>query len=132
MKKRSGIYIRKDTKYVRRKDLEKENHHIVVIDIIVNVKIRLICIYRSFRPQDSSTPNSFFDTQLGTIKNALTSNTYLLGDFNLDARMEMRPDYDRKVPLSCLVNFALENNLIQIVTETTWSRIINGIKCIKP
>ena len=42
--------------------------------------------------------------------------------------MEMRADYDRKVPLSCLVNFALENNLIQIVTETTWSRIINGIK----
>ena len=39
VKKRAGIYIRKDTKYIRRKDLEKENHHIVVIDINVNVKI---------------------------------------------------------------------------------------------
>ena len=85
-------------------------------------------IYRSFRPQDSTTPSSFFDSQLVILKNAITSNTYLLGDFNLDARMDMRPDYDRKAPLSCLVNFALENDLIQIVTGTTWSRIINGIK----
>ena len=90
LKKRSGIYVRKDTKYVRRKDLEKENYHIVIIDVILAVKIRVICIYRSFRPQDYTTPTAFFETQLGILKNALTSNTYLLGDFNLDARMEMR------------------------------------------
>ena len=47
-----------------------------------------------------------------------------MGDFNLDARMEMRPDYDRRIPLNNLVNFALEKNLIQIVTETTWSKIV--------
>ena len=88
----------------------------------------MICIYHSFRPQDYTTPTAFFETQLGIIKNALTSNTYLLGDFNLDARMEMRDDYDRKIPLSSLVNFALENNLIQMVNETTWSRTINGIR----
>ena len=90
--------------------------------------MRIICIYRSFRPQDFSAPGTFFDKQLGVVKNALTRNTYIMGDFNLDAKMEMRPDYDRRVPLSCLINFALENDLIQMVTEVTWSRIINGIK----
>ena len=67
----------------------------------------------------------FFDTQISLVKNALTNNCYVMGDFNLDARMDMRPDYDHKVPLSCFTNFALENNLVQIVTGTTWSRVIN-------
>ena len=70
----------------------------------------------------------FFDTQISLVKNVLTNNCYVMGDFNLDARMDMRPDYDHKVPLSCLTNFALENNLVQIVTGTTWSRVINGVK----
>ena len=42
--------------------------------------------------------------------------------------MENRPDYDQKLPLNTLNNFALEKNLIQIVTESTWSRVINGTK----
>ena len=29
-----------------------------------------------------------------------------MGDFNLDARMESRPDYDRKIPLNIPTNFA--------------------------
>ena len=82
-------------------------------------------IYRSFRPQDSVTPAKLFEIQLGIINKALTNNCYIMGDFNLDARMEGRPDYDRKVPLNILMDFALEKNLIQIITETTWSRVIN-------
>ncbi len=128
LKKRAGIYIRKNVKYVRRKDLERENYHIVVIDVTFAVNFRLICIYRSFRPQDLIAPTTFFETQLSLIDNALTSNCYVMGDFNLDSRMDGRPDYDRKVPLNILTNFALEKNLIQIVNETTWSRVINGTK----
>ena len=40
--------------------------------------------------------------------------------------MESRPDYDRKIPLAQLAEFALVNNFIQIVKFTTWSRVING------
>ena len=127
-KKRAGIYIQKNTKYVRRFDLEKVNCHIVVIDVTACLNFRIICIYRSFRPQGLISPTAFFETQVSLIRAALTKNCYVLGDFNLDARMDMRPDYDHKIPLSILTDFALENNLIQIVTETTWSRIINGIK----
>ena len=128
LKKRTGIYLRKNVKYLRRKDLEIQNCHIVIIDIFASQTLRLIGVYRSFRPQDSVTPAKLFEIQLGIINKALTNNCYIMGDFNLDARMEGRPDYDRKVPLNILMNFALEKNLIQIITETTWSRVINGIK----
>ena len=47
-----------------------------------------------------------------------------MGDFNLDARMNHRMDYNRKVPLKLLNDFALENHLIQIVNFNTWSRNI--------
>ena len=128
LKKRTGIYLRKNVKYLRRKDLEIQNCHIVIIDIFASQTLRLIGVYRSFMPQDSVTPAKLFEIQLGIIGKALTNNCYIMGDFNLDARMEGRPDYDRKVPLNILMNFALEKNLIQIITETTWSRVINGIK----
>ena len=47
VKKRSGIYIQKDIKYVRRLDLEKENHHIVIIDVMSKITLRIISLYRS-------------------------------------------------------------------------------------
>ena len=42
-KKRVGIYIQKEVVYTRRLDLEKENHHIVIIDI----KYRLVYCAKS-------------------------------------------------------------------------------------
>ncbi len=47
-KKRAGIYIRNDVKYVRRTDLECKNFHIVICDINTACLVRVICIYRSF------------------------------------------------------------------------------------
>ena len=94
-KKRTGIYLHKDLKYKRRLDLERENMHIVIVDIIGEKPIRIINVYRSFRPLDM-TPTEFFEAQINVIKNALCRNCYVLGDFNLDARMDNRPDYDRK------------------------------------
>ena len=88
-----------------------------MIEISADVALRIICIYRSFRPQGYITPTKFFETQLNLISKALTSNCYVQGDFNLDARMEFRPDYDRKLQLNCLTNFAFENNLIQSSRE---------------
>ena len=42
LKKRAGIFIHKDVKYVRRKDLEKVNCHIVIIDVTACTNFRLI------------------------------------------------------------------------------------------
>ena len=106
-KKRAGIYVHKNINYKRRRDLEKNNMHVVIIDIIGLEFLRVICVYRSFRPMDM-TPGVFFDSQLEIIKNSVCKNCYILGDFNLDARMESRPDYDRKLPLARLFEFAVE------------------------
>ena len=127
-KKRAGIYIRNDVKYVRRTDLECKNFHIVICDINTACLVRVICIYRSFRPPGMISPEAFFNAQLSILKNSLTSNCYILGDFNLDASMAYRPDYNYKIPMTSLSNFVSDSNLYQLVSFNTWSRIIKGIK----
>ena len=127
-KKRAGIYIRRDVRYKRRHDLEEPNYHIVIIDVVCNINMRIINLYRSFRPPGMVSPETFFFNQLRIIKNALSNNCYIMGDFNLDAKMEFRSDYHHRIPLSTLTNFALEANLTQVVNFNTWSRIIKGKK----
>ena len=51
--------------------------HIVIVDIIGTKCIRIINVYRSFRPVDM-TPSVFFKTQLGVLVNALCKNCYIL------------------------------------------------------
>ena len=90
--------------------------------------MRIMNLYRSFRPPGMVSPETFFFNQLRIIKNALSNNCYIMGDFNLDAKMEFRSDYHHRIPLSTLTNFALEANLTQVVNFNTWSRIIKGKK----
>ena len=96
IKKRAAFYIKSNVKYTRRKDLEKDNMHLVIIDVHLDRDLRLINIYRSFRPQDMTSPMTFFKSQLSVIKKALNNNCLVLGDFNLDACMENRLDYHNK------------------------------------
>ena len=67
VKKRSGFYIKSDIKFTRRKDLEKENLHVVIVDVHLDISYRIINIYRLFRPQDLSSPLNFFKSQLNVI-----------------------------------------------------------------
>ena len=126
-KKRTGIYSGERVKYLRRRDLERKNMHIVIVDILGKKLTRIISLYRSFRPLDL-TPRAFFEAQLEILTKAQCSSCYILGDFNLEARMDSRPDYDRKIPLAQLSDFAIQNNFLQIVDFDTWSRVINGIR----
>ena len=74
------------------------------------------------------TPEAFFVEQIKILSNAICDNCYVMGDFNLDARMLNRQDYLRKEPLKLLESFAFDHHLSQIVEFCTWSRTINGIK----
>ena len=40
-KKRAGIYIRRDVKYTRRKDLEKLDCHVVIVDVFADITMRI-------------------------------------------------------------------------------------------
>ena len=101
-KKRAGIYLKNDLKYVRRSDLEKEDFHTVIVDVFVNVKIRIINVYRSFRPPNNMTPLAFFAEQIKILNKAVCNNCFVMGDFNLDARMYNRPDYYCREPLKLI------------------------------
>ena len=67
----------------------------MVLDIMGIEPKRIINIYRSFRPQDGSTPRSNFISQLLLIKEAYQKNTIILGDFNLNHLMRDNHNYDR-------------------------------------
>ena len=107
-KKRAGIYIRSDLKYVRRSDLENGDRHLVIIDVLSHKPIRIINVYRSFRPQGGISPEAFFLAQLDVIKKALTKNCFVMGDFNLDVKKEARTDYAYRVPFSHLSDFVAD------------------------
>ena len=122
MKKRVGFYVRNDIRYNRRSDL-----HVIVVDVICNQSVlRIINVYRSFRPLGVVTANDFFKAQLELLERVTTENCIILGDFNLDARMEHNLDYKQKSLLEPLINFALIKNLVQIIDFTTWSCNVNG------
>ena len=42
VKMRVGLFINKHIDYIRRNDLEEENKHLVIIDIVQNVPLRII------------------------------------------------------------------------------------------
>ena len=51
-----------------------------------------------------------------------------MGDFNLDGGSNLRHDYSNRILLDTLNNFALNENLIQVVDFNTWSRTIKGVR----
>ena len=81
---RVGVYLKAGINYVRQFDLEGRDLHLVIIDIKANKNTRIINIYRSFNPQNGQHPRTFFYSQLERLREAMTTNTILLGDFNLD------------------------------------------------
>ena len=57
VKARVGTYITKRLNYIRRSDLEGINSHMVIIDLVES-KLRVINIYRSFSPQGGESQHS--------------------------------------------------------------------------
>ena len=79
-----GVYLSNNMTYKRRHDLEGLNNHLVIIDILDKKHTRLINIYRSFYTQDNVTPRDKFKQQLETIRLAMTHETIIVGDFNIN------------------------------------------------
>jgi exonuclease III len=127
-KKRVGIYIDKNINYHRRTNLEENNLHLIIIDIVLKIKIRIITLYRAFRPPDGSSPLDFFSRQISVLESNRTSRTIVLGNFNLDAVIEFRLDYQHKLVFNGLSDFKSKFNFEQFVHFPTWSRMIKMLK----
>ena len=127
IKKRVGIYINTRIKYMRRLDLEERNTHLIIIDLMLESKIRIISLYRSFRPPGGVSPGTFFKKQLDIVERNIVPNTFILGDFNLDAAMQYRLDYPYKLLYNDLITVITNSDLKQLVDFPTWSRNINNV-----
>lgn len=125
-KKRVAIYIKSGIKYKRRIDLEGENNNLIIIDILQDKPTRLMNIYRSHNPQDNINQRIKFQTQLNVMTSAITANTIILGDFNLDDAKRLRVDYPLKHMFNDLLESFNNHNLIQLINFPTWSRLITN------
>ena len=121
------MYINNQVNYKRRKDLEKIKGHLIIIDIKLEIELRVITIYRSFRPPDNLSQSAFFTKQLNIVKDSNVPNMVVLGDFNLDAEMQYRIDYPHRHLFDELNLVTTQFNLYQLVDFPTWSRRINNL-----
>ena len=70
-KSRVGIFIRNEIKCKRRSELEGQNNGIIIIDVDLKRKYRIMNLYRVFNPTDGRSQRQFFSDQLSHIKAAL-------------------------------------------------------------
>ena len=126
IKSRVGVYIKQKMNYVRRRDLEGSDSHLVIIDIKSKHDLRIITIYRPFNPQGGVHPKDFFHYQISLARAAMTNNTVFLGDFNLDWGKKNLLSYQFNSYLEIFDDALGDCGLTQLVEFPTWSRIVNG------
>ena len=130
IKARSAIIIKNNVDYKRRHDLEESNMGIVIIDLLGPNNYCIVNIYRSFNPANGITPLRFFESQLAIIKRAVTTSNnkkiVVSGDFNLDDSKRHALDYRNKIFFERLNQICDETNLIQLIEQPTWKRIVNN------
>ena len=129
-KARIATAIKNNIDYTRRNDLEKEDSSVIIIDLNSNPKLRLINIYRSFNPPKNKNALAAFKEQIEIIKSSLLNcNQYqpiILGDFNLDYECKNLITYRFKNYFDILEELTDQFNLMQMISNPTWQRIING------
>ena len=123
---RTGIYIKETISYTRRTDLEKEDSHIVIIDLNDRKKTRVINIYPAFSPPQGLTQKTFFEHQLSVLNLATNPNTIIIGDLNLDYNKKHDVTYSHFNYFNALEALIEKFNLTQIVNFDTWSRVISN------
>ena len=75
-KKRVATYIKTSVQYKRRNDLEKPNLHLIILDIQPSPQVRIITLYRTFRPQVARSPREHFQNQLHLENEAKKTSQY--------------------------------------------------------
>ena len=111
IKSRCGIYVSNKMSYICRNDLEKDNMHIILIDVNDS---REINVYRPFNPTNNQNQLQFFQAQLELIKSNSTPSTFILGNFNLDQSKIYDQSYSHKNYFASLEVAFSPLNLIQL------------------
>ena len=125
-KSRVAILIKSTINYTRRLELEGKNSNLMIIDIDDGTNLRVINIYRSFTPQDNIGQREKFKYQLNLMKIAITNNTIILGDFNIDDGKRLNIDYAYRNYFCDLDEVFSEFGLVQLINFVTWSRLVGS------
>ena len=126
-KSRVATYIKDNIKYIVNKNLEGTNSNLQIIDIDQTPKLRIINIYRSFNPQGGVTQREKFKYQLQLIKEAMTENIIIIGDFNIDDGKRLDTNYACYNYFNDVDEIFAEYNLMQLIDFATWSRVVNNV-----
>ena len=129
-KARTAIIICDGINYERKREIEKTDSGIVIIDVFTNVNYRIINVYRQFNPPAGITQLQFFKSQLEIISTGIQTagnkTCIVAGDFNLDESKRFAIDYRFKQLFELEAEFFESLQLIQVVDFTTWQRIVNN------
>ena len=87
----------------------------------------MINLYRSFKPQNNVNAREKFKYQLLLIKNEMTVNTLIFGDFNLDYKKLHDVNYSRRNLFDDFENNLELLELVQLVKFITWSRRVGNV-----
>ena len=88
------------------------------------IDFEIINVYKSYNPQNNANARTKFKQHLEIIKNAMTVNCVILGDFNLDYAKAYDVNYCNKNFSSDFDEVLSEFELIQLVKFETWSRMV--------
>ena len=131
VKSRTGVYIRSNINYERRRDLEGSNNGIIIIDFQTHKQYRLVNLYRVFNPQNGRTQIENFQAQLDIIQNAMSNdsnkNVLITGDFNLDDSKRYSLNYHNHNLFSKLHEKFDPLGLVQLVNFPTWERRVDNV-----
>ena len=131
VKSRTGVYIRSNINYERRRDLEGSNNGIIIIDFHSHKQYRLVNLYRVFNPQNGRTQIENFQAQLDIIQNAMSNdsnkNVLITGDFNLDDSKRYSLNYHNHNLFSKLHEKFDPLGLVQLVNFPTWERRVDNV-----
>ena len=74
-KARTGMYIKASLPYLRRDDLEKKDCGIIIVDLQLTKKYRVIGLYRTFNPNDQTTEFNYFKNQMEIISESCSDTS---------------------------------------------------------
>jgi len=128
IKSRSCIYVHNSLNFTRLINYENPNIELICLEFEHFI---LINYYRTFKPVNNiSLQNHFKETinlvdEISKIKP--NKFTIFLGDFNLDYKKVNDPSYVNSTFFSTIDPFLINYGFIQIVKNSTWRRVVNGL-----
>ena len=125
---RTMLYVKNSIKYTRQFQTEKPGSHVMLLRIeCENKVISLASIYRTYKLTGHVSHMQAFQEQVEILQEFMNANRgddcIIMGDMNLDERRRSDRSYNLHQLYQIWDEFEKEQNLIQMVKFSTWTRL---------